>query len=1141
MTFESIDLLWLLVCAGLVLLMQAGFLCLEAGLTRSKNAVNVALKNLADLAITPLVFWGFGASLMFGISCGGLFGQTGLLSGELSGSLISFLVFQMMFCATASTIVSGAIAERMHFVAYLAVCVVVSGLTYPLVGHWVWGSTWSGTSGLLEARGFVDFAGSGVVHLTGGCAALAAALAVGPRLGRFDPEHLEMGFPKSSLPLAMLGALLLSVGWIGFNGGSLLRFDESVAGVILNTLLAGAAGGASSLAISRVISQTVAPEVVINGLLGGLVAVCASANVASPTEAMLVGAFAGAVCLGATLALVRFRIDDAIGAFPVHGVCGVLGLVALPLTAGAADTTSLGTQVLGALVIAAAAFFPTYLLLSFLLPKDWVRVSPEEEQRGLNLSEHGVESELHVLLRGLLEESFSTDKSIDTSDEAGVFAATVDRCLNEAFQQGEAATIDEANQALADEMRDYGTFLHAVLDRLEVQVCILDEESRIVETNRAWDRFVEVAGEHVNGEVGADFVKFCREGAIYGGTGPDELAAMALSVAADQLDDFTGEYPALIAGKQRLLEVRIKPLPTHQHGAVIVLQTDRTEERRSQRLILQEKQKAETLANALEASQASLELAMKGGELGLWHWDVASGYFELSGNWLKRLGCGAGQLNADVESFRELIHPDELVLWTRNDAASLMPEEPYDRQFRLRDADGTFRWVQVLGRANARNADGLPESLSGILLDINDRKADQLRDAGMAKIIEESLNEVYVVDLETSRFLEVNRGARENVGYTMEQLLEMTPSDLSYEMSEKDIDKLVRPLREGSEDRVQLETKHRRDDGTIYPCMLSLQKNRLMDREVIVAIGIDLSQRRELEAQLAAAQRLESIGQLAAGVAHEMNTPLQFVGNNMKFLNDCSDSLFEVIDAHQANLDPEADPKPWRERHEEINEAIERTRFARIRAEVPRAIEDSLEGVDRVIQIVRAMKDFSHPGDELKSPTDLNRAIESTVTVTRNRWKYAAKLVMELDPGLPHVTCKGGAINQVFVNLIVNAADAVAERREQEPDAPEGRIVVRSRLEGNQVVFEFEDSGCGMPEEVQRRIFDPFFTTKEVGKGTGQGLSLSHAIITQKHGGSITVHSTPGEGTLMRVVLPIESPSVDEAAPSELPREPAHS
>ena len=674
-------------------------------------------------------------------------------------------------------------------------------------------------------------------------------------------------------------------------------------------------------------------------------------------------------------------------------------------------------------------------------------------------------------------------------------------------------------------------FWHAVLDGVDAQICILDAFGRIVETNQAWDRFATATEASTEGALGGNFKAFSKAARAYGAEGATEVAEAVRDVAAGIRPGFTKEYPASMGRVERLIEVQVKPLPAGRSGSVIVLQHDRTHEREAQQQILAEKRKAETLAGALETSQQSLELAVNGGNLGLWHWDVTTGYLELSSEWLEQLGHDAVNRDANVESLRDLLHPDELVLWTAEDAASVAGGEPYDRQFRLRRADGSYLWMQALGSVNSLLPDGSPESMSGILMDIDARKNVELRDAGLAQIIEDSFNEVYICDLETNRFIEVNRGARENLGYSMDELQKMAPTDIKVSMTAEQRLEQLAPIISGEAPKIEFESVHKRRDGSTYPILLSLQRGRLLERDVIVGIGTDLTQRRELETQLAQAQKLESIGQLAAGVAHEMNTPLQYVSNNIRFLSDCSDSLFEVLDTYSRNLDFEASPADWKQRVEEIREASERNRFEHVRAELPEAIADSLDGVERVLHIVRAMKEFSHPGGLHKTPTDLNRALTSTATVTRNRWKYAGELKLDLDPGLPAVECDPGEINQVFVNLIVNAADAVTERRENDPDSPEGEIVVRSKADGEVVTIEVEDNGVGMPPAVLQRIFDPFYTTKEVGQGTGQGLSLSHTIVTQKHGGSITAKSEPGCGTLFRVSLPLVDPYTAAEAP----------
>lgn len=1140
MNLSSIDQLWLLTCSGLLLLMQAGFLCLEAGLTRSKNAVNVALKNLVDLTLTPLLYVAVGAGLMFGASWSGVIGLPWTFGNVTTGALGTFLLFQTLFCASATTIVSGAVAERMRLGAYVAVCCLIAAVVYPLVGHWVWGGVWTGGPGWLKAIGFDDFAGSGVVHVTGGFAALAGAIAVGPRLGRFSSRRTA-GFAKSNLPLAMLGAMLLAVGWVGFNGGSTLGFNASVGPVVLNTLMAGAAGGAAALGLARLQGPVISPEAVINGMLAGLVAICASANSATPSIAVLIGVGASLAATAASSLLTRGRIDDVVGAFPVHGVGGIVGLLLQPLTPGAVGGIGeIFIQAMGCAVIVATSFVPVYVLLAFVMPRAWVRVTAHEERLGLNLSEHGVESDLQTLRRSLDRTVSSSGSAIridDADDDAGALAAVVNERVSQAFQEGEASSTAELISQHATELRGYGEFLLAVLDGVDLQICILDDRGNIVETNLTWDKFAHTAGVADRAMVGANFQELCLAGKTYDKESAEKIVEAVTRIAAGGGLSFNAECRVQLFDRERCFEVKVRPLPAHERGAVIVTQLDRTEERLAQQQILQEKHKAERLADALEASQAALDLAMKGADLGLWHWDVATGYFELSADWLKRIGIDELCFQPDISTLRNLLPPEELSLWTPEDAASVTYGEPYDRQFRLRRPDGSYRWVQVLGRAVSMTEQGAPECLTGILIDIDARKSAEMRDAGMAKIIEESNKLLFVCDRKSKLFIEVNRGARENLGYSIEELRRMTPYDITLTDLHAEIGKRISDLMSGVATRTDFETVHVRRDGTTYPAVLTVQPARLLDRDVFVAIGSDVSQRRELERQLADARRLESIGQLAAGIAHEMNTPLQFVENNIEFLQQCSGAWFEVFKAFEDLLDPSAPPQSWQDRQGNFRNLLKRVHFDHIREETPKAIADCHEGVQRVLQIVRAMKEFSHPDEHRHTLTDLNRGLSSTVTVTRNRWKLAGELTLELDPYLTHVECQGGSINQVFVNLIVNAADAIIERREHDPLAPEGLISVRSYTEGEEAVFEFADNGNGMSEEIRRRAFDPFFTTKEVGKGTGQGLSLCHSIVVKNHGGSIDIDSTPGQGTVLRVRLPLnQSPEVsDQSAQNALP------
>jgi len=272
---------------------------------------------------------------------------------------------------------------------------------------------------------------------------------------------------------------------------------------------------------------------------------------------------------------------------------------------------------------------------------------------------------------------------------------------------------------------------------------------------------------------------------------------------------------------------------------------------------------------------------------------------------------------------------------------------------------------------------------------------------------------------------------------------------------------------------------------------------------------------RAMESQLARSQKL-----VAAGVAHEINTPMQFVNDNLHFLKDCSDGLFDVLESFRDNLLDTNEKKAWEERQADFLEKVQQYRFERMQKQMPLAIEESLEGVQRVVTIVRAMKEFSHPGTAEKVSTDINEAIRSTATISKNRWKYAADIKLQLTDDLPDVKTLTAELNQVLLNLVVNAGDAIAEKL-GENSSEKGTITIRTYVTEDYLMIEIADTGCGIPDEIRERVFDPFFTTKDVGKGTGQGLSISYDVIVNKHQGKLHLQSTPGEGTTFTISLPL--------------------
>ena len=388
--------LYLMVATVLVFIMHAGFALLEAGFTRSKNAANIVGKNLLTLTIGLLTYYAIGWGLMYGEQVAGLFGSDSFFLAGSSyvpdATLEMDFAFQAMFAATAATIVSGAVAERMKFGAYLAVAVVMTGLIYPIVGAWTWGGGW------IAGVGFADFAGSTIVHLTGGVAALVGAIFLGARIGKFDPKSGKArAIPGHSMPLAALGTLLLFFGWFGFNGGSVLNAEVAVGPVLLTTALAASTGGLTAAAVSALRGRGKTDLTMTgNGILAGLVGITAGADVVAPWAALLVGVVAGVVVTVAVLTVERMRVDDAVGAFSVHGVCGVLGTWWVGLFAVGdglfygGGFELLGVHVLGTLAVALFVVATVAPICLALKAAGLLRVPDEVQAEGLDLHEHGV-------------------------------------------------------------------------------------------------------------------------------------------------------------------------------------------------------------------------------------------------------------------------------------------------------------------------------------------------------------------------------------------------------------------------------------------------------------------------------------------------------------------------------------------------------------------------------------------------------------------------------------------------------------------------------------------------------------------------------------------------------------------------------
>lgn len=436
------DILWVGLTAVLVFIMQAGFAFLETGMTRSKNSINVAIKNLTDLGVSVLVYWGVGFGLMFGLSESGLVGSNNFLfhASSLWGGI--FFLFQAMFCSTSATIVSGAVAERMKFLHYILATVFLSGAIYPVTGHWIWGGAMEGQSvGLLNSRGFVDFAGSTAVHSVGGWISLAALLVIGPRIGRYNKDGTINKISGSNIPASVFGVIILWFGWFGFNGGSTLALNEHVPQILTNTLLGGASGMVLTLVVGWIFTRRPDVDFVINGALAGLVAITANCHVTNESQALLIGGVGGLVMLAVQALMDKLRIDDAVGAIPVHLGAGIWGTLAVGLF-GNPDQLGTGlswgdqilVQAAGIGLVGAYSFFAGLAFFWLLNMISKLRVTEDHELKGLNVAEHDATTEIYDLYRTLDAQAKTGDLSlrapVEPFTEVGQIASQYNRVMD---------------------------------------------------------------------------------------------------------------------------------------------------------------------------------------------------------------------------------------------------------------------------------------------------------------------------------------------------------------------------------------------------------------------------------------------------------------------------------------------------------------------------------------------------------------------------------------------------------------------------------------------------------------------------------------------------------------------------------------
>lgn len=395
-----LNITWVLIAAAMVFFMQAGFAMVESGFTRSKNAGNIIMKNTMDFSIGSIFYFLIGFGVMFGDSFGGLFGISGFFNPQnLSLGVFddltpaTFILFQTVFCATAATIVSGAMAERTRFISYLCYSAGIGLVIYPVVGHWIWGGGW------LGELGFVDFAGSTVVHSVGGWAALVGASIIGPRIGKYSKSGKVNAIPGHSMTLAALGVFILWFGWFGFNAGSELAANLNIGHIAMTTNLAASAGAIVAMILTWIKYGKPDVGMTLNGILAGLVAITAGCAAVSLWGSIVIGAVAGFIVVFAIEFIDKvMKIDDPVGAVSVHGICGVFGTLMVGLFSveeGLFYTGSfhlLGVQAIGIVAVAAWVIGTSFILFKTIKATTGLRASEEEEIIGLDLGEHSMES-----------------------------------------------------------------------------------------------------------------------------------------------------------------------------------------------------------------------------------------------------------------------------------------------------------------------------------------------------------------------------------------------------------------------------------------------------------------------------------------------------------------------------------------------------------------------------------------------------------------------------------------------------------------------------------------------------------------------------------------------------------------------------
>lgn len=476
-------------------------------------------------------------------------------------------------------------------------------------------------------------------------------------------------------------------------------------------------------------------------------------------------------------------------------------------------------------------------------------------------------------------------------------------------------------------------------------------------------------------------------------------------------------------------------------------------------------------------------------------WDLLGSAVHYSKRWRAMLDHESLDLNSVPDLWKQLSHPDDLAQADEAIRTCIDSLWPLNATWRMLHGSGEWRYIRWIGHLQ-RSSQGDPVTLVCRCADVTESHLANAREKAILDTIADTVLVVNASSLEVMAHRESAGQSGELIAQTthfmaLPEVAELVAACPEDGFSQKDIETTIRGSRKSFEIRCR----------------------RYAANEAVILFR-DVTDKKRMNEQLAQAQKLESIGQLAAGVAHEINTPMQYIGDNLTFLGTAFGDLETVLAAAIDNSSPAAD----------LTRLAEELDLAYLRSNLQSSIQNSQEGVQRVSQIVSALKDFSHQGSGNRAACDINRALKSAATVSASQWRLHAEVVFELASDLPFLTGYGAELNQVFLNLIINAAHAI--RDANKTSGAQGTITLRSKTEGNSIRIEIADTGTGIPLSIAQRVFDPFFTTKPLGEGTGQGLSLSRDIVVKRHGGTLTFESEPGKGTTMRIDLPLDGAAV---------------